>query len=148
MNKLTEIYDKDFHAWIQSQIHLLKTGKTNELDIAHLIEELEDMGRSNVRELESRFLILIAHLLKWQFQAEKQSSGWRGSINEQRMQLIRLLRKVPSLKQELQIAVDDAYPDAVLLAMKDTGLDYSIFPNHCPYTIEQLFDEDFYPENQ
>jgi len=148
MNKLTEMYDSDFHLWIQRHIELLKTGKTNELDIEHLIEELEDMGKSNVRELESRFLILIAHLLKWQFQPDKQSSGWRSSINEQRMRLIRLLRKVPSLKRELQIAVDDAYPDAIVLAIKDTGLHRGIFPENCPYTIEQLLDEDFYPSDK
>jgi len=67
MNKFAKIYDSDFNAWIQTQIHLLKQGRTSELDVAHLIEELEDMGKSNVRELESRFIILITHLLKWQF---------------------------------------------------------------------------------
>jgi len=46
MNKFTDIYENDFHAWIQSQIHLLKMGKTSELDIEHLIEELENMGKS------------------------------------------------------------------------------------------------------
>jgi len=57
------------------------------------------------------------------------------------------LRKVPSLKRELQTAVDDAYPDAIVLAIKDTGLYRTVFPENCPYTIEQLLDEDFYPKN-
>lgn len=147
MNKLTDMYEHDFNAWVHNQISLLKAGKTNEIDIKHLIEELEDMGKSNVRELESRFVILIAHLLKWPFQPEKQSSSWRGSISEQRVQLLRLLRKVPSLKRELPNAITDAYPDALDLAIDDTGLSNSIFPQACPYTIEQLLDKSFYPED-
>jgi hypothetical protein len=147
MNKFTEMYEHDFHAWINNQISLLKAGKTNEIDVMHLIEELEDMGKSNLRELENRLVILIAHLLKWQFQPEKQSSSWRGSINEQRIQLLRLLRKVPSLKREIPNAITDAYPDTLDLAIDDTGLSNSTFPKICPYTIEQFLDKHFYPED-
>jgi len=145
MNKLTEIYNSDFHAWIQAQIHLLKTGKIDELDIPHLIEELEDMGKSNVRELESRFLILIAHLLKWQFQPDKQNSSWRGTIKEQRIRLLRLIQKVPSLKPEMDNAINSVYSDAVELASDETNLSESTFPEHCPYTIAQLLNKQFYP---
>jgi Domain of unknown function DUF29 len=147
MNKFAELYEHDFNAWIHNQISLLKAGKTNEIDIEHLIEELEDMGKSNLRELENRFVILIAHLLKWQFQPEKQSSSWRGSMSEQRVQLLRLLRKVPSLKRELPNAIIDAYPDALDLAIEETDLPESTFPKRCLYTIEQLLDKHFYPEN-
>jgi hypothetical protein len=147
INKFTELYEHDFNAWIYQQISLLKEGKTNEIDIEHLIEELEDMGKSNLRELENRFVILIAHLLKWQFQLERQSSSWRSSMSEQRVQLLRLLRKVPSLKRELQNAIIDAYPDALELAIDETCLPESTFPKTCPYTIEQLLDKHFYPEN-
>jgi len=146
MNKFAKIYDQDFHAWIQHQIYLLKEGRTSELDIEHLIEELDDMGKSNIRELESRFLILIAHLLKWQFQAEKQSSGWRGSISEQRIRLMRLIEKVPSLKREMDNAINSVYFDAVELASDETNLPKTTFPKNCPYTIKQLLDKKFYPE--
>jgi Domain of unknown function DUF29 len=142
-----ELYEYDFNGWIHHQISLLKAGKTSEIDIEHLIEELEDMGKSNLRELESRFVILIAHLLKWQFQPDQQSSSWRGSINEQRIQISRLLRKVPSLKPKIPTAIIDAYSDALMLAIKDTKLSKSTYPQTCPYTIEQLFDDDFYPES-
>lgn len=106
------------------------------------------MGKSNIRELESQFVILIAHLLKWQFQPEKQSSSWHGSIDEQRVQLSRLLRKIPSLKRELQNAISDSYPDALYLAIKEIKLSQSTFPQTCSYTIEQLFDKAFYPDAQ
>jgi len=153
MNKLTEIYDSDFHLWIQRHIELLKTGKTNELDIEHLIEELEDMGKSNVRELESRFLILIAHLLKWQFQLKKlqtqwekfEGKSWRSTIIQQRFLIIFLLEDLPSLKRVLQDSMLKTYPESVKLVAQETQLPSATFPTECPYTIEQLLDEDFYP---
>jgi hypothetical protein len=145
MNNLAEIYENDFHAWIHAHIELLKAGKNHEIDTAHLIEELEDMGKSNLHELESRFMILIAHLLKWQFQPDKQSSSWLGSIDEQRIRLNRLLKKTPSLKRDISTAIEDAYPDALKLAIKETKLSPTIFPLSCPYSIEQLLNENFYP---
>ena len=141
----TELYEYDFNEWIVQQIALLKQGRTNEIDAIHLITELEEMGKSHLRELENRFIILIAHLLKWQFQPNQQSSSWRGSINEQRLQLSRLLRKTPSLKPEVIHAVTEVYQDALELAIDDTGLAASTFPTTCPYSIEQLLDKTFYP---
>lgn len=140
-----ELYEYDFHEWIEQQINLLKQGEMSKLDVIHLIEELEDMGKSNIRELESRFVILIAHLLKWQFQSKQQNSNWRGSINEQRVQLLRLLRKTPSLRRELTNAIADAYSDALEIATNETNLITSSFPNSCPYSVEQLLDKSFYP---
>jgi hypothetical protein len=148
MSNLSLEYEKDFHNWIEQHIYLLKTGQVHQLDTAHLIEELEEMGKSNIRELENRFVILIAHLLKWEFQPEKQSSNWQGSIDEQRVQLERLLRKVPSLKRLLQSAIDDSYSDALYLAVKETKLPESVFPQTCFYTVEQLLDKNFYPNSQ
>jgi hypothetical protein len=116
INKFAQLYEHDFNAWIYQQISLLKEGKTNEIDIEHLIEELEDMGKSNLKELESRFIILIAYLLKWQFQLatlatswqDFEGKSWRKTIIEQRVQLLYLLKKVPSLKQKLPDAVIDS----------------------------------------
>ncbi len=141
----SSLYEQDFNAWISAQIHLLEQGKVNEIDILHLIDELADMGKSHLNELENRFVVLIAHLLKWQFQADKQSSSWRGSISEQRIQIGRLLRKNPSLKTKMQAAINDAYPDALELAIEETQLNKKVFPENCPYTTEQLLDKQFYP---
>lgn len=71
------LYERDFRLWIQQHIELLQQGRVNELDTIHLIEELQDMGRSSARELESRLKILIAHLLKWQFQYATLVSQWQ-----------------------------------------------------------------------
>ena len=97
MNSQT-LYDTDFNLWIEQHIILLKQGRFNEIDTTHLIEELEDMGKSNYRELENRLIVLIAHLLKWQYQDEARSNSCKSTINEQHCRLNRLLKDVPSLK--------------------------------------------------
>jgi hypothetical protein len=101
---LRTLYDSDFNAWIQQDILLLKESRLNEIDTAHLIEELEDMGKSDKRELKNRLEVLIMHLLKWQYQAEQRSTSWKSSIREHRNELSFLLKDIPSLKN----AVDGA----------------------------------------
>jgi len=88
---------------------------------------------------------LIAHLLKWQFQPVHRSGNWRGSIVEQRKPVTRQMKLSPSLKPFLMDAIQEAYPDAVDIAMKETGLKVSVFPETCHYILEQLLDDEFYP---
>jgi hypothetical protein len=145
MNQATTLYDQDFYGWIQHNIALLRQGRWAEIDTEILIEELDSMARRDRHELVSHLIILIAHLLKWQYQAEHRSRSWRSSIIEQRKQVTRQLKLSPSLKPFLMDAIQEAYPDGVDIAMKETRLPKSIFPNTCPYTLEQLFDDEYYP---
>jgi hypothetical protein len=126
---------------------LLKEGRFNEIDATHLIEELEDMGKSNKRELKSRLIVLIAHLLKWQCQAEQRSTSWQSTINEQRRQLFFLLKEMPSLKSSFDDAITEIYSDALEWASDETKLPENTFPSECPYSKEQLLDKNFYPNN-
>lgn len=87
----------DYQAWIQSQINVLRERRFADLDIEHLIEEMEEMGVSDRRALTSHLIVLLAHLLKWQFQPEQRSSSWRGYIVEQRVQIEALTESAPSL---------------------------------------------------
>lgn len=144
MNKVFD-YETDLYSWAQHNAQLLKEGKFSELDVKHLIEELEDMGKSDRQEVESRFAVLIGHLLKWEYQSNQRSSSWQASINEQRMRIARKIRKNPSLKPYLPEAIADAYLDAVELASDDTGLPKSTFPQICPYSSEQLLEKSFLP---
>ncbi len=154
MNQHTKLYEQDIDSWIDHQVRLLQQGRLHEVDSEHLIEELQDMGKSSRRELESRLIILMAHLLKWQFQLqtlsdqwkEFEGKSWRNTIIEQRAQLLFLLRKVPSLKPILQDAITEVYPEARRVAIKETGLKPALFPDHARFTLEQLLDEDFYPK--
>lgn len=140
------LYDHDFNLWIQRHILLLKEARFSEIDTTHLIEELEDMAKSDARELVSRLIILIAHLLKWQHQPEIQGNSWLSSIIEQRAQILFLLEELPSFNNKMSEAIHKAYPKAREVAVKETGL--SAFPEQCPYNEKQLLDEDFYPDNK
>jgi hypothetical protein len=133
---------------------LLREGRFNEIDTDHLIEELEDIARRDRDELVSCLVVLIAHLLKWQFQLGQLSDrwkefdgrNWRRSIIEQRHEILRQLRNKPSLNSYLPDAVIEAYPDALESAVEETNLPESTFPQTCPYLLEQLLDKKFYPE--
>ena len=154
MSELSRLYDHDYTEWAHQNAVLLKTRRFAELDIAHLLEELEDMGKSDHRELASRLRILLAHLLKWQFQYQQLSDkwrefdgrSWRATIIEQRISINILLRKKPGLKSIVIDTINDTYPEAVELATNETGLSIDTFPNICPYTKEQILNTEFYPE--
>jgi hypothetical protein len=153
MTFLNTEYQQNFENWVSQQITLLKMGRVHELDVEHLIGELEGMARRDRNELISDLIILIAHLLKWQFQLSQltetweQFSGksWRNSILERRYCVHEQLENTPSLQNCLPEAVMKAYPKAVALAVDETGLSKAIFPPTCPYSIAQLLDKAFYP---
>ena len=81
-------YDEDFFAWTEEQARLLRAGELAEIDALNLAEEVESVGRSDRREIRSRLIVLLTHLLKWHFQPDARSSGWLGTIREQRDQII------------------------------------------------------------
>jgi len=112
------LYEQDLFAWTQQQVYLLTHQRWHELDVENLIDELEGMARRDRREMINRLIILIAHLLKWKFQPDHQSGSWRGSIQEQRLQLNGLLEDTPSLHQQFIESLEKAYPQAVKLASK------------------------------
>jgi hypothetical protein len=147
MHAKSDLYEKDYSAWIEGQVALLREGRFQDVDALHLAEELEAMGRRERNELVSRLIILIAHLLKWRYQPEHRTSSWRGSIVEQRVQVIRELRLSPSLKPFLAEAIQLAYPDAVHIAAKETGLTAVFFPEECPFQESEILDEDYWPES-
>lgn len=139
------LYDRDFYAWANEQAALLRAGKLSAADIEHIAEEIESMGRSEMRELVSRLAVALMHLLKWQYQPGGRGNSWRLTIEEQRNQLVRHLRYNPSLKSRVAEAIEDSYRDAILAAARETNLDRKAFPAVCPWTFEQITDEDFWP---
>ncbi|MBK1629847.1 hypothetical protein CKO31_03635 [Thiohalocapsa halophila] len=153
MTDLETLYQTDYAAWARRHVELLRAGRFAEMDIEHLLDELGDMSKSERRELESRLLSLIAHLLKWEYQyqalserwREFKGDSWRNTIVEQRKQLAVLLRQSPGLKPVVGEAITAAYPDAADLASKESRLPPETFPADCPYSAEQLLQDDFYP---
>jgi hypothetical protein len=145
MHTKSDLYHEDYYAWIDGQVALLREGRVQDVDATHLAEELETMGRRERNELVSHLIILIAHLLKWQYQPEHRASSWRGSIVEQRVQVLRELRLSPSLKPFLDEAIQLAYPDALHIAVKETGLQATVFPAECQFQTGEILDEDYWP---
>ena len=139
-------YEQDFYGWTQEQAALLRAGRLSDLDITNLIEEIETMGRSEKRALESRLSVLLCHMLKWHYQPSRRGNSWNYTITEQRLKLKKVLSDNPGLKPELQKIITDAYEYAVLKACHETGIRFDIFPVECPWTYEQLGDKDYYPD--
>ncbi|MGZ8217715.1 DUF29 domain-containing protein [Methylomagnum sp.] len=141
-----QIHRDDFYGWAMQNAELLRQGRLGEIDSERIAEELEDMGGSKERELESRLGVLLAHLLKWVYQPERRGTSWRATIDEQRLRVARVLRKNPSLKSKLNEAFADAYDDARLIAMRETGIDKKVFPKACPFSIAETLNDDYWPE--
>lgn len=138
-------YETDLYGWAMQQAELLRERRLAEADIDNIAEEIESLGRSETRELVSRLRVLLAHLLKWQFQPGLRGNSWRLTIEEQREMLKTHLAQNRSLRPKLGEAIAEAYKLAVLLAQRETGLARSTFPPGCPFSAEQLFDPDFLP---
>jgi hypothetical protein len=148
---MSSLYDTDFYTWTRQQAAALRKAAAERvnmsapLDWENLAEEIESMGRSQAQELFSRYYRLLAHLLKWEFQADQRSRSWRGTIVEQRTQLAMLLEENPGLKPRRRVAFVKAYAAARKLAAAETGLSLDTFPPTSPYEPEQAADEDFWP---
>jgi hypothetical protein len=144
-------YEIDIIAWANEQAALLRAGKFSEVDIAHIAEEIEDVGKSERRELASRMAVLLAHLLKWQFQPDRRGSGWQRTIKEQRRAIASHLRETPSLKTSLadENWKEGLWADATAKAIDETGIDetgFDAFPEICPWTVEEILSLDFHPD--
>lgn len=138
-------YDQDVMAWAAEQARLLRAGRFDQLDIEHIADEIEDVGKSEKRELASRMAVLLAHLLKWQRQPGRQSTSWERTIREQRKQVLRKLKETPSLRPLLGDAdwCDGVWADAVTLTIKDTGL--RAIPGACPWPLADVLADGWLP---
>lgn len=131
------LYDCDFHAWAIEQARRARAGEP--IDAENVAEELESLGKSQRRELESRLIVLIAHRLKWEFQPHKRSGSWRATIEEQQRRIERHLDENPSLRPLAPGTATYVYPIAVLEAVREAEDKVEAdFPARCPYTFEDL----------
>jgi hypothetical protein len=141
-------YNGDIIAWANEQARLLRAGQFDALDIEHIADEIEDVGKSEKSEFESRMAVLLAHLLKWQYQPERRGASWQKTIKEQRKGLTRRLTKTPSLKADLR-DIDwwsEVWTDALDIATRETGRWYEAFPDACPWSFDQIMNPEFWPD--
>jgi hypothetical protein len=140
------LYEADYLKWIETTIEMLRVRDYSNIDWENLIEEIEDMGRSERKSLKSNLIVVLTHLLKWQYQPEFRSGSWKGSIVEHRRRIRDALKDSPSLKPYLQEVFAECYLDAVELASAETELPVETFPQECPYTSAEVLDSNFSPE--
>jgi hypothetical protein len=141
-------YESDVITWANEQAALIRAGQFEMLDLEHIADEIEDVGKSEQRELESRMAVLLAHLIKWQFQPDRRSRSWNLTIVDQRESIIRRLKKTPSLKSSLN-DLDwwaDAWQDARRMAAQETDIEYAAFPKEFPWDFDQVMNPEFWPE--
>ena len=139
------LYERDFYAWANEQAALIRAGNLAAVDLEHIAEEIESMGKTEKRELVSRLAVLLLHLLKWQRQPDRRGSSWEATITVQRRDIASHLEDNPSLKSKLDDAILYAYKNAATLAVGETGLPNGIFPAACPWSFAQMMDEEFWP---
>lgn len=143
----TELYETDYYSWTALQARLLKENRISEMDIKNLIEEITDMGNRHVDAVESLSIVLVTHLLKWQYQPDQRSSSWRGSIVNSRNRIKRILKKNPRIKGKIPEIYSDIYEDALSVAIAETGLKREVFPTENPWTFDEIMELDFFPNN-
>jgi hypothetical protein len=146
MARNAALYDEDFYAWTIEQSRLLRSGALSAIDVANVAEEIESMGRSDRRELQSRLAVLIMHLLKWRFQPNARSRSWSATIDEQRLQIAQVFAESPSLRPLAAGMLPHAHAIARAHAIAETGLGDDEFPDACPFTLDEVLSRSFLPE--
>lgn len=142
----SSLYDRDFCAWAEQTALLLRSGRFSEIDLASLIDEVEDMSRSEKRALLSNTRVILLHLLKYRYQSDKRSTSWLSSIREHRTRIADAFQDSPSLRGYFSEMFDTCYQNARKQAADETSLDIVTFPAASPFTPEECLDEEFLPE--
>ena len=146
-NQLQKLYEIDDYLWLEETIKLLKTKDLDNLDLDNLIEELESLGRNDLNKVRSLLRQIIIHILLleyWQEEHDRNYRHWQGELIAFRDDLNNSLTN--TLKNKLVQELDHIYNVALKVVVQKTGLASNLFPDNCPYSLEQLFDDNWYPQ--
>jgi hypothetical protein len=145
----SDLYDNDFALWAERQAALLRARRFDELDLDHLIEEVEDLSRRERDAVESHVETILEHLLKLELSsAGRPRRGWLVTVDRQRARLARKL--TTTLRQHLEAELPALYAGLrrpVARQLEKDGARSPSLPSACPYTLEQILDPDWLPAN-
>ncbi|NJK56730.1 MAG: DUF29 domain-containing protein [Pleurocapsa sp. SU_5_0] len=144
---MREKYLTDFNSWISQTAQLLREHRWHEIDLPNLIEEVEDLGKSERRGITSQLIRLLLHLLKWQYQPQRRSDSWLDSITDARTQIELAIEDSPSLRSYPSEQLEESYHRARRQAARQTSIEISVFPETCPYSLELVLAENWLPES-
>ena len=138
-------YDTDFVEWTAEQAELLRERRFSELDLEHLAEEIEDLGKSEASGVRSQLRRMLVHLIKLRIQPERASESWLHSIADAQATILQAFEDSPSLRRRLEVNLQKTYEAAVRQALRETRLraraaDLDI-PATCPYALDELLTD-------
>jgi hypothetical protein len=137
---LADLYEADETAWLEAMAELAAHRRVGEMDFPHLSEYLSDMAKRDRREVKSRLVVLLVHLLKWDHQPDRRTGSWQATILEQRQELRDVLDS-RTLRNHAEVVLAAAHQGARERAAIQTGLPIETFPEKCPYSVDQLLAE-------
>jgi hypothetical protein len=143
MSPKTDLYNQDFYAWVQEQAALLKARQFEALDLDNLIEEVESIACQERHLLWHRFRTLLTHLVAWWGEIPERCIRWEGIITGQRQQIQDILTDSPSLAPLALEELAEAWES--VRQRSAAQWHNAIFPAACPWTLEQVLDEEFWP---
>lgn len=150
----TSLYDDDILAWSEQQAAALRglaerRDLPNQLDLANVVEEIEDVGKSEFRAVESLTQNILVHLiLLWADPDAPAIAGWRGEITAWRVAIRR--RITPSMHGRIGMA--ELWHDAVTVACakladwdeaKAAAARAALVGSTCPFELAALAGEEF-----
>ena len=145
MLPLSLLYERDETAWLETMSALVAEGRLAEINHHNLSEYLSDMAKRDRREVESRLIVLLAHMLKWVHQPERRSGSWQATIIEQCQELEGLLGR-GVLYNHAESVLATSYLKAVKRAVAETGKTDTAFPINCPYSLDQMLTANLFAE--
>ncbi|WP_017653041.1 DUF29 domain-containing protein [Fortiea contorta] len=148
MTKQT-LYEQDYYLWLKTTINQLRAGQFSSVDLDNLLEELESIGRSEKRRVKSLLIQLFVHLLKltyWDIERERNQGHWKGEIRTFRRKIEDTLEDSPSLKPYILEVFDECYQEARKEASDRSQLPIETFPATIIGSLEQILDENWFPE--
>jgi Domain of unknown function DUF29 len=158
MVKLLErsLYQTDYYAWTKEQAARLRAmasaGIDGGLDLENLAEEVESLGRSELNAVRSQIRRAIEHLLKLEHSPSSQPRfDWRASVAQARDEIEDHITAsmFPDVAADLDKLFGRARRDAASGMLKHGEQNAArALPKGCPYSLQQILDQDWYPPNR
>lgn len=143
----SRLYETDFHAWTQSQSQAVEEGRWTDVDAVNVADEIRSLGHQVEQEIGDRLEILLSYLLKWRQLAEYRGLAWKENIDRQRQELADLFAENSSLAGNRERFVARAYEPARGRLKYETYFSSTDFSPSCPFTAEEVFDPNYFPED-
>ncbi len=144
-------YEDDFYAWTQYQAEVLRSlhVSDNRFDREHVVEEIEDLGKSERDAVRSQIRRIIEHLLKMaNSPADPPRFDWMETIDDARQTIADKIS--PTLRRDAEAVLDKLFAEARRRAAR--GLRRygeadaaDALPQTCPYSLDEICQEDWYP---